>query len=169
MSSEVLEKIYKSYSSYYSLKIAGSEGADAAKVASPFCAEAEFKSHTEKYVLVKSAKIADIDSNEYVYFYDAQQDSFSIEKIKELSQLAWKEGLAKVKPVYGHRNTDITLIVFSPSLSPEAKKSVKKINFYKSYKFGIYGWSRFRLCVYDDSASKCYTNRFADDIKKLFL
>ena len=165
MSSEVLEKLYNSYRSYYSLKISGKDDAD---VASPFCAEAEFKSHTEKYVLVKSAKIADIDSNEYVYFYDAQE-VFSIGKIKELAEEAWKEGLSKVKPVYGHRNSDITLIVVCPSLTDEAKKNARKINFYKSYKFGIYGWSRFRLCVYDVSASKCYTNRFADDIKKLFL
>ena len=165
MSSEVLEKLYNSYRPYYSLKISGKDDAD---VASPFCAEAEFKSHTEKYVLVKSAKIADIDSNEYVYFYDAQE-VFSIEKVKELSEIAWITGLSKVKPAYGHRNTDITLILICPALADDAKKTARKINFYKSYKFGIYGWSRFRLCVYDDSASKCYTNRFADDIKKLFL
>lgn len=165
MSSEVLEKLYNSYRPYYSLKISGKDDAD---VASPFCAEAEFKSHTEKYVLVKSAKIADIDSNEYVYFYDAQE-VFSIEKVKELANLAWKEGLSKVKPAYGHRNTDITLIIICPVLADEAKKTARKINFYKSYKFGIYGWSRFRLCIYEETSRKCFANRFADDIKKLFL
>ncbi len=165
MSSEVLEKLYNSYRPYYSLKIAGT---DDAYVASPFCAEAEFKSHTEKYVLVKSAKIADIDSNEYVYFYDAQE-VFSIEKVKELANLAWITGLSKVKPAYGHRNTDITLILICPALADDAKKTTRKINFYKSYKFGIYGWSRFRLCIYEEASRKCFANRFADDIKKLFL
>ena len=34
----------------------------------PFCAQAEFRSHNEQYFLVRSAHIADIDSNEFVYF-----------------------------------------------------------------------------------------------------
>ena len=159
MTADVLGKLFESYSQYYTVKTEGVEA--------PFAAEAEFSSHTEQYMLVKAAKIADIDSNEFVYFFSG--GNISAEKIAELSSAAWNAGLAKTKPAYGHRNTDITLVVAAESLANGVEKTVRKIKFYKSYKFGFFGWSCFRLCVYDDSSRKCFTNRFGRDLQKLFI
>ena len=57
--SQAIEKILPSFEQYYTVK----KDTDP-----PFCAEAEFRSHNEQYFLVRSAHIADIDSNEYVFF-----------------------------------------------------------------------------------------------------
>ena len=57
-SSEALEKLLPAFEKFYTVKRQG--------VVCPFDAEAEFCLHTEKYVLVKAAKIAEIDSNEFV-------------------------------------------------------------------------------------------------------
>ena len=53
--SEALDKLLPAYSGYYTIK--------KENVTSPFNAEAEFTCHTENYVLVKAAKIAEISKN----------------------------------------------------------------------------------------------------------
>ena len=116
-SSEALEKLLPAFEKFYTVKRQG--------VVCPFDAEAEFCLHTEKYVLVKAAKIADIDSNEFVYFSSQKKLDFSL--LKELSMTAWNEGLKKVQPYSGHRNSDITLIVIADSLDSDVKKCAGKI------------------------------------------
>ena len=67
-SSEALEKLLPAFEKFYTVK--------RQDVVCPFDAEAEFCLHTEKYVLVKAAKIADIDSNELVYFSSQKKLDF---------------------------------------------------------------------------------------------
>ena len=173
-SNEALERLLKSFEDYYTVS---RETIDA-----PFVAEALFKSHNEQYMLVKAAKIADIDSNEIVFFYinneilsQAQNDghaefisaSLPPEKVTELSRIAWEKGLERITPYYGHRNTDITLIILSDKIPEESIKIIKKQKFYKSYKFGLYGWSSFRALAYESSTGRAVTNRRGSDLKKL--
>lgn len=155
---EALDKLLPAYSGYYTIKTED--------VTPPFTAEAEFKSHTEKFMLVKAAKIADIDSNEFVYFSTQQNlDSFLL---SELSSLAWNAGLEKIEPYYGHRNSDVTLIVIAENAGPDIKKAARKLRKSKDYKFGMYGWSNFRLCVLDLNSQKTFSNYQGSDIKKIF-
>lgn len=56
---EALERILRSYQTYYNIKTEAVEP--------PFAAEAIFGSHNEQYFLIKKAKVADIDTNETVY------------------------------------------------------------------------------------------------------
>lgn len=163
-SKDAFQKILKSYERYYNVSV---ENVDA-----PFAAEAVFKSHNEQYMLVKAAKIADIDSNEFVFFYitdrpfdHAQGDISAV--ISEVAQAAWARGLERITPYYGHRNTDITLILLSERFSEESFKLVKKLKFYKSYKFGLFGWSAFRALAYETSTGRAVTNRRGSDLKKL--
>lgn len=57
---EALERVLRSYQTYYNIKTEAVEP--------PFAAEAIFGSHNEQYFLIKKAKVADIDTNETVYF-----------------------------------------------------------------------------------------------------
>ncbi len=154
----MLQKLLCSYQRYYDI--------NTENPAAPFCAEAVFKSHNEQYVLVKAAKIADIDSNEYVFF--AQEDGLSSDRLKELTESAWNTGLGRIKPYYGHRNSDVTLIVIAGHVEAEVMKAVKKIRFSKSYKFSLYGWSSFRLVVHEVSSGLTASNWQGRDLKKLF-
>ena len=154
--SEALEKLLPAFEQYYTVK----------KVSDPpFCSEAEFRSHNEQYFLVRSAHIADIDSNEFVYF--ATESSISIDKLQDLTNQAWERGLAKVKPYNGHRNSDITLIVLASQITEETKKLIKKTRLYKSYKFSFHGWSNFKLAVVELDTQGIYFNRFGKDYQKL--
>jgi hypothetical protein len=158
-----LDQILPAFQQYYTIK--------KEDVTPPFCAEAEFRSHNEQYFLVRSAHIADIDSNEFVYF--AAADSLDSSKLEELVKAAWEAGLAKVKPYNGHRNSDVSLLIFTKSISPETAIKIKKTKLYKSYKFSLHGWSHFKLAVCDlgttgkDGAPEVFSNRQGKDFAKL--
>lgn len=157
--SQALEKILPAFERYYTVNKDSKP---------PFCAQAEFRSHNEQYFLVRSAHIADIDSNEFVYF--ATTASLTKEVLEDLSKQAWEEGLSKVKPYNGHRNSDITLIIFADTLAEDKNqliKQIKKTKFYKSYKFSFHGWSNFKLAVVDLETQIIYFNRLGKDYRKL--
>ena len=155
--SQAIKKLLPAFQQYYTIKDTD--------VTPPFCAEAEFRSHNEQYFLVRSAHIADIDSNEFVYFADA--DSMDITKLEELVKAAWEAGIAKVKPYNGHRNSDVSLLIFTKSINQETISSIKKTKLYKSYKFSFYGWSHFKLAVCNTSNMEVFTNRQGKDFAKL--
>ena len=154
--SEAIEKILPAFEQYYTL---------IKQPTPPFCNEAEFRSHNEQYFLVRSAHIADIDSNEFVYF--AAPEELTTSKLNELVNAAWLEGLKKVKPYSGHRNSDISLIIISSKINDDTKKTVKKIKLHKSYKFSFYGWSNFKLAAVELDSHSIYFNRFGKDYLKL--
>lgn len=157
--SQALEKILPAFEQYYTVN-KNSEP--------PFCAQAEFRSHNEQYFLVRSAHIADIDSNEFVYF--AATQSFTKEQLEDFSKQAWEQGLSKVKPYNGHRNSDVSLIILADNLAEDKNqliKQIKKTKLYKSYKFSFHGWSNFKLLVVDLETQDIYFNRFGKDYRKL--
>ena len=133
--------------------------------ADPFLAEAEFRSHNEQYFLVRSAHIADIDSNEFVYF--AGVPELNEQALRELTSKAWEFGLARVKPHEGHRNSDITLIILADKITEEAQTAIKKTKLYKSYKFSFWGWSNFKLAAAELTNHGTYSNRLGKDYRKL--
>lgn len=156
-SQSTLEKLLHSFERYYNVRTDD--------LAAPFSATAEFHSHSEQYFLVKSARLAEVDSNEYVYFIEEKELSPS--RFSELSSLAWERGLAGVRPHSTHRNSDVTLIIISEKIAPDTLRQIKKCNLHKSYKFGFYGWSNLRIMAYETSTGRTVTNRYASDLKKL--
>lgn len=154
-SDEALQKLLNAFKRYYDIT--------QENVLPPFDAQAVFHSHDEKFLLLKEIKLFEMDSNEHVYF--SAGDILTPEKITELSDLAWKDGLSKVKPFYGHRNSDITVILLYQTISPEAKKAIRKQRHSKSYKLTFFGWSNFCLAAADLSRMKFYSNWFGRDTK----
>ena len=77
-----LEKLLQAYERYYSIK--------KENIKKPFDAEAQFVMHGAQYILVKAAKIANIDSNEFVFF--KLENDLSLEQLKNLADDAWKYG-----------------------------------------------------------------------------
>lgn len=157
--SEVLEKLLLSYRQYYDI--------ESENVLHPFKAEAKFVSHEEQYFLVQSAKLSDIDSTEHVYF--ATEKAPSIERLQELAKLAWEEGLKTVQPYYGHRNSDITVIVLCENADKSVLKACRKIKYSKTYKFMLYGWSNFKFAIIDVNSGMTGSNGQGSDLKKFLL
>ena len=156
---EALEKLLPSYEGYYDVK--------RENVLHPFAAEAVFISHQEQYFLVHSAKLSDIDSTEHIYF--ATEQNLSLQRLQELSKDAWENGIKNVQPYYGHRNSDITVIVICENSEPDVFKNCKKIKYSKTYKFMLHGWSNFKLAVVCLSSGKAASNWQGGDLKTFLL
>ena len=155
--SEAIEKLLPAFGRYYTV--------NTQNPVSPFIAEAEFRSHNEQYFLVRSAHIADIDSNEFVYF--AGVPVLDDQTLAQLAAKAWDTGLEKVRPHEGHRNSDVTLIILANKIEDAVKATIKKTKFYKSYKLSFWGWSNFKLAAVELGTQGIYSNRLGKDYRKL--
>ena len=153
----LLQKLLHSFERYYNVR--------EECVAAPFSAEAEFHSHSEQYFLVKAAHVADIDSNEYVFFAEADELDYIL--FEQLANRAWEEGLSRVHPCSGHRNSDVTLIILAQKIEDSAITYISKSKKSKSYKLSFYGWTNFRALAYEVSSGNAVSNRHGSDLKKL--
>lgn len=154
---EVLAALIPLFKRYYNV--------NTDSVEAPFVAEAVFESHNEQYYLVKAAKVADVNMNEHVFF--AKCDRLDRDSFNELDTLAWERGLLRVNPGYDHRSTDITLIIVADRIEDGIKKLIRKTRHYKSYRFGFWGWSNYRLVAIECSSGKAFFNHQGKSLKKL--
>ncbi|MBQ6116110.1 MAG: hypothetical protein IJL08_02155 [Oscillospiraceae bacterium] len=153
---EALERLLPAYSRYYDV---------VPEAPAPFDAAAEFHSHGESYILVKSAKLWEMDSNEYVYF--AAGEAFSAEKLTQYIETAWALTMPRVTPGENHRSSDVTVIFLTPALESDARRVVRRTARSKSYRHGLQGWSNLRLGAYEYSTGRITCNRHGRDLKKI--
>ncbi len=152
--SQIYEALLDAYGGYYNIK---REGA-----AQPFDAEGFFSNEAQQYFLVKAAKVASINSYEYIFF--ALREKLQQQELTMLDQRAWEEGLSRVKPDQDHKNTDIALIVITDQITEGIKDAIKKFNHSKNYKFGLWGFSNYRLVVIESGTKTVLTNRRGRDL-----
>ena len=156
---EALELLLRSYVRYYD--IYREEG-----VTEGFAAEAHFHSHDEQYFLVKTAKLAEADSHEYVFF--AMADTLTPETVESLVDKAWTAGTSRVQATYTHHSSDVALVILADTIAPEAVRPIKKARRFASYKFGLHGFSHLRVIAFEPTSKKIVHNRMGDTLKKLF-
>ena len=154
---DTLDALLPLYKNYYNVNTDGCEP--------PFAAEAVFTSHNEQYYLIKAAKVADININEYVYF--AKSGDLSEKDLASLTDTAWERGLSHVVPGYDHRSTDITLYILADNIEEDLIRKIKKTRRYKSWKWGFNGWSNFKLVAIECSSGRAYYNHQGRSLKKL--
>ena len=155
---DVLNTLLKSYRRYYNVQTEGVEA--------PFTAEAAFHTHDEQYFLVKSAKLSEAESHEYVFFYAGE--TLELKDVRELDRCAWERGISRAKPSIHHRNTDVALVLLAEHIAPEAVDYIRKIKHYQSYRFTFHGWSNCQVVAMETSTGVLSYNRRGKDLKKLF-
>ena len=153
---EALERLLPAYSHYYDI---------VPEPPAPFAAAAEFHSHGESYILVKSAKLWEMDTNEYVYF--AAEETLGAEKLAQYIEEAWDLSMPRINPGESHRSSDVTVIFLTPELESDARRLVRRTARSKSYKHGLRGWSNLRLGAYEYSTGRITCNRHGRDLKKI--
>lgn len=154
---EAKEKLLRSFQRYYNIHQENMEP--------PFFAKAEFHSHDEQYFLIKIAKVSEQESHEYVYF--AEMEALDESSLKTLDEKVWTEGLSHADPGPNHRSSDVTLIILAEQIEEAARKLIPKLNHYKSYRFGLRGYSSYRLIALELSTGKMAYNRHGQNLKKL--
>lgn len=153
-----LEKLIAAYEIYYDVQRSGAED--------PFAVRATFHSHGEKYVLVRQAKIWEMDSHEYVFIYAAERAG--LDELYILAETAWLEGLSQVCPSFSHRNSDVTLILLADHIEPEVFPAASRLKKSRSYFLSLQGWSNLRIAAYELSSGNLACNRQGQDLRQLF-
>ena len=130
-----------------------------------FGAAADFHSTSEKYVLVKKAKLWSLESNEYAYFYMTERlDKDELERIQKKTLDA---GLKKVVPHSEHMYSYVTLIILADEVDEAAAEALKKIRFEKNYRLSLHGWMEFRIAAISFSDGKIVTNRAGKGVREI--
>lgn len=155
---EALERLLRSYGSYYNV--------EREHPTPPFAAEAVFHSHDERFFLVKSAKLSEAESHEYVFF--AQEKLLTAQRLQELTDAAWAAGTGRVNPHASHQSSDVLLEIVAEAITPEAMGLIPKLKRYQSYRHTLHGWSHFRLFALEVSSGRMACNRQGRSLKKIF-
>lgn len=153
---EALQQLLGSYRRYYDV----SEEAYGS-----FAATARFYTRGEQYFLVRSAKMWEMESNEFVYFLTA--DTLTEDRLSALIEEAWQDAMPQVHPSEAHRNSDVTLVVLVPQLDKATRKALRRFHRSVGYRHGLHGWSNLRLGAIELSDGSITTNRHGADLKKL--
>ncbi len=145
----MLDMFLKAYSAYYDI--------EKDSPPAPFDATATFEAKAEQYFMVRAARIAEIHSAEYVYF--KCMDTLSPGDLVKLDEAAWELGQESVKPGEYHKSTDVTLIILAKKVEgKDFRKLVSKTRHSKSYRFGLWGFCRYRLVVIETESETAFFN-----------
>ncbi len=152
---EIFDKIIDAYRGYYNIR--------SEEVTPPFDAEGYLSNEAEQYFLLKAAKIAFVNSYEYVFYKKC--DIITEKELEELDRTAWETGISRVSPGTDHKNTDVALIVVADSVQDGISDNIDKYKHSKNYKLGLHGFSNYRLVVIEASSGNVLTNRRGRDLK----
>ena len=129
----------------------------------PFAAQAVFHTQGEGYFLVRSAKYAECNSSEFVYF--ALEPELTPERARELAEAAWQAGQSRVQPSFSQHFSDVLLIVLTDRL-PSAS-CLRKIRYSRSYRFGLMGYSRLRMAAAEPASGRVAGNPLGKGLDRL--
>lgn len=148
----LLERMLKGYQAYFDI-----ERCEPSDSELPLAAKCRFYAHSEKYVLVKKAKLWDADSNEYVYIFS--EPHLTKEIFEACKKYAYEEGMQLIDPKPGHMYSYITPVFLCDTCTPEAEKALKRCRIYKSFHFSWYGWMNVHTAAIIREGNRVITNR----------
>lgn len=125
---------------------------------------AEFHSHGEQYVLVKSAKLWVVDAFEYLFF--ELHDTLTASALQDEIAFMTSKGLEKVHPDPNHMQSFVSVVIIANGVEEDAKRLAKKTSFRKNYAFGFRGWADLRVAVVDLSTRTVITNFAGKEMKE---
>lgn len=135
---EAIDKLCESYSAYFDVERFDDEAIELAATCFLYV-------HSEKYVLVKAAKLWEYDSNEYVYIFSVPH--LTKEIFEKCRDYAHKEGMSHIEPQPGHMCSYITALFICDTCDKDAVRALKRTRIYKSFRFSFYGWMDFHTGV----------------------
>ena len=136
--SEAIDKLCESYSAYFDIERFDDGAGELAATCFLYV-------HSEKYVLVKAAKLWEYDSNEYVYIFSVPQLTKDV--FEKCRDYAYTDGMGHIEPKPGHMCSYITALFICDACDKDAVKALKKTSIYKSFRFSYYGWMDFHTGV----------------------
>ena len=132
-------------------------------------ASAYYNETGAKYVLVKKAELWRISCYENVYFRVVEEltgqdvEEFLNDLVTWIEPKVVRRG--KDVPDADHMYTLVTGIFFADSaVSDAVRKKIRKIRYYKNYRFSLRGYCQLRVLVFDVEQKKVFGNRAAREL-----
>lgn len=128
---------------------------------------AEFHSFGEQYVLVKRAKLWEVNTHEFLFIDFA--DNFNETALEDAVAFMKKEAFKKVPAGPNHMSSALTLVILANSATDKAVQLLRKTRFRKSYKLSFQGWADLRLALVDFSrpnGKQVFTNTAGKQLKQ---
>lgn len=135
---EAVDRLCDSYSMYFDIERFEDHEAELA-------ATCFLHVHSEKYVLVKKAKLWEADSNEYVYIFSVPH--LTKELFQKCRDYAHREGMSHIEPKEGHMCSYITALFITDACDKDAARALKSTRIYKSFRLSYWGWMDFHTGV----------------------
>lgn len=158
---EVLNRLLRSHEVYFDV----SHGYEYA--GRSFAGYAEFRSHSEQFVLVKRAKLWEADAFEYIFFDVI--DHADVAYVDEAIRFMTTKAIEKIVPDENHMTSIISLVTIADSTTNEACAHIKKARFRKNFKLGLRGWADLRIALIDLSSMEVVTNGMGKEMKPTLL
>lgn len=155
----LLESLLSSYETYFDI----TRSLNVSEISVD--AFAEFHSRSEKYVLVKAAKLWAAESNEYIYFISVSK--LDLQTWQHIYDIILKDGLSKIKPHSEHMYSYVSLVILADEIDEGVKGVIKRTRYRKSFKFSFQGWMEFRVSALDISCGKAIFNPNGKDLANL--
>ena len=124
---------------------------------------AEFHSSAERYVLVKRAKLWEVNAHEYLFFEVTERLTAPL--FEELVAFMTTEALAKVQLNPEHMTSYLSLVIIADEVDEGLRKTVKRTRFRKNFKLGFEGWADLRVAVVDLATSSIVTNAMGKELR----
>lgn len=157
----ILTRIVAAHEAYYDIR------RDYLFESRRFPAFAEFHNYGEQYVLVKRAKMWEVNTHDFMFFDFAE--TFDETNLEDAVDFMTTKAIRKVNASPNHMSSALTLIIIANQCTDEAFRRVKSVRFRKNYRFGFRGWSDLRLAVIDlsrNSGEDIVTNAAAKQLKE---
>jgi len=154
-----LDQLLLAYQRYFDIK------RDVEIEGDTFGAEAHFHSTSEKYVLVKKAKLWSLENNEYAYFYTTAH--LDTEELDRIQKKALAAGSKLVVPHSEHMYSYVTLVILADEIDEAAAEALKKIRFEKNFRLSLHGWMEFRIAAISFADDKIITNRAGKGVREI--
>ena len=127
MRTDLLERVLAAHKSFYDIR------RDYLFEGRTFPAFAEYHTYGEKYVLVKRAKLWEVNTHDFMFF----------ECVDELDEAQLAEEISFMQ------EKALSLVIIANRTTEAARKLAKRTRFHKEYRFGFRGWTDLRLAVVD--------------------
>lgn len=135
---EILDRLLKSYRTYYNITMSGPEQA-------PLAARCDYFEHNEKYVVSRKANLWSTDGEEFLYLFNVPH--LTREIYEKCKNQAYKDGMGRLNIGPGHMCSFITALIVCDSCDEDAAAALKKSRIHKSFHFSLRGWMDYRVSL----------------------
>ncbi len=155
---DVIDKIKSNYSHIFDFKDDFVLGKYSFKL------YARYNQENSKCFISPKTKIYSYSNNEHIFFKEYSNSSIDFDEINEFFKFVYNDFIEVDE---NHMSSIITLICFVSEVDDASKKLIKKFKFDKSYSFGLKGFVKGKLIVFDTFNNVAYENKLAlGDAKK---